>query len=213
MKGRNDGHAIHTTGMTLHGARFYAPLTALLTLGQMRSLREQTITLAGIAPGDAVLDVGCGTGDLTRRASRRVGAGGTTVGIDASPEMIAEARRQAARAGAAVDFQVAAVEALPFPDASFDIVLSSHHLPDDLKDRALAEMRRVFKPDGRLILVDFRLPATLRERLALPMLLHRLSGDVHDLAPRLTAAGFATIEAGKTTYSPVGYLRAGARLA
>lgn len=206
-----------TTGITLHAARRYEPLVALLTLGRMRALRDQTVTLAGITPRDAVLDVGCGTGDLTRRASRRADSGGKIVGIDASPEMVAEARRKADRDGAGVHFQVAAVEALPFPDATFDVVLSSlmlHHLPDELKDRALVEIRRVLKPGGRLLVVDFRRPTTFRQRLALPFLIHRhAASDVQDLAPRLTAAGFVAVEGGATGYGPVGYLRARAGLA
>ena len=202
-----------TTGTTLHQARSYDRQVALLTLGRARALREQTIALARIEPGDAVLDVGCGTGDLTMLASVGAGAGGRTVGIDASPEMIAEARRKAVRAGAAVDYQVAAVEALPFPDATFDVVLSSlmmHHLPDELKPRALAEVRRALKPDGRLLIVDFRRPTTFRERLALPFLLHHRHAvsDVHGLVPLLTAAGFVAVEIGETNYGPVGFARA-----
>jgi len=80
---------------------------------------------------------------VRRRAVDRV------YGIDAVPAMIAVARRKANQAGRAIDYQVAAVEALPFPDAISDVVVSSlmmHHLPDDLKGRGLAMIRRVLKP-------------------------------------------------------------------
>jgi demethylmenaquinone methyltransferase/2-methoxy-6-polyprenyl-1,4-benzoquinol methylase/phosphoethanolamine N-methyltransferase len=204
-----------TTGKTLHRARLYDAHAAFLTLGRGQTRRETTIALARIKPGDAVLDVGCGTGELTMLASTRTGPDGQTAGIDASPEMIAEARRKAARAGVTVDYRVAAVEALPYPNESFDVVLSSllmHHLPDDLKDRALAEIRRVLKPDGRLLVLDFRQPTTLRERLALPFLLHpqwrTMPDGLQEWPARLTAAGFVAVEAGETDYSPVGYVRA-----
>lgn len=72
--------------------------------------------------------------------------------------MIAVARNKAAKAGADIDLQVALIEALPFPDASFDLVTSGlmlHHLPGELKRRALAQIRRVLKPGGRFVALDF----------------------------------------------------------
>lgn len=209
-----------TTGKTLHRAHSYDSHMTFLTLGRGRAWRETTIALARIEPGDAVLDVGCGTGELTLAASARTGPGGQTSGIDASPEMIAEAQRNAVRASASIDYQVAAVEHLPFPDATFNVILSSlmmHHLPDDLKDRALSEIRRALKPGGYLLVVDFRRLITLRDRLRLPFLLHpqwrNLPSGVQDLPARMRAAGFVAVEAGETDYGPVEYVRARAGLA
>ena len=74
-------------------------------------------------------------------------------------QMIEVARHKAVRKRAEVDFRVGVVEQLPYPDNSFDMVLSSlmmHHLPADLKPKALAEIRRVLKPNGRLVIVDFK---------------------------------------------------------
>ena len=92
-------------------------------------------------------------------ASRRAGTAGQVSGRDAAPAMIAVARRKAARAGHAIDDRVAVVEALPWPDATFDVVVSRvmvHRLPDDLKGPGLAEARRVPKPGGRLVVVDLQ---------------------------------------------------------
>src|SRR5215218_6784526 len=110
------GGAPVTEGRTIHWARHYDGLVTVMTLGRIRALRRRTVALARIAPGEAVLDVGCGTGDLTLAAAELAGPDGSTQGIDAAPEMIAVARQKAAPAGVAIDFRVAAVEALPFPE-------------------------------------------------------------------------------------------------
>src|SRR5437016_3532977 len=83
---------VGTTGSVIHWARRYDALVWLLTFGRERGFRERTLDLAMLRPGDAVLDVGCGTGLLAIVAKRRVGAQGAVHGIDASPEMIARAR-------------------------------------------------------------------------------------------------------------------------
>jgi demethylmenaquinone methyltransferase/2-methoxy-6-polyprenyl-1,4-benzoquinol methylase/phosphoethanolamine N-methyltransferase len=88
-------------------------------------MREQAADLAALRPGESVLEVGCGTSELTQRVRARVGPTGDVYGIDPSAEMIAVARQKSARAGLGIDYRVATIEALPFPDASFDVVLSS----------------------------------------------------------------------------------------
>ena len=201
---------VGTRGLTIRWARFYDPVVALVTLGRARALRAQTAELAGIAPGARVLDVGCGTGDLTLRAATLAGPAGRVCGIDPSPEMLAAARRKAAKAGAAIDYRVAAIEALPFPAAAFDVVLSSlmlHHLPDDLRPRGLAEVRRVLKPGGRLLVVDFLPPTDRHRRFAPAMLFHRHRRGVRDLPALVRAAGFTAVESGPTVFRPVGFVR------
>lgn len=147
-----------TTGRVLHWAARYDLLVWLLTHGRPRAFRRTLAGLARLARGESVLDIGCGTGSLALEAKRQVGPTGTVVGIDASPEMIARARSKALRAGAEVTFHQAVAEALPFPDAQFDVVLSTlmlHHLPRPVRQRCMQEIRRVLRRDGRVLVVDF----------------------------------------------------------
>jgi len=206
------GEAAPTTaGRTIGWARHYDAFVTIVTLGRARAIRAATAELAGIAPGDVVLDVGCGTGDLTMAAHRRAGNIGRVYGIDAAPAMIAVARRKAARAGREIDYRVAVVEALPFPDATFGVVLSSlmmHHLPDDLKRRGLAEIRRVLTPGGRLLVVDLKRPMGHGGRPVLPLLVHRhMRGGMQDLPALVEAAGFIGVEAGETRFKFLGFVR------
>src|SRR5262245_56295978 len=113
-----------TTGRVLHWAARYDLLVWLLTHGRDRAFREQLVSLAGLAPGESVLDIGCGTGSLAIVAKREVGATGKVVGIDPSSEMIARAKAKSAKVGLDIEFKNAVAEALPFPDAQFDTVLS-----------------------------------------------------------------------------------------
>src|SRR5439155_21762286 len=124
------------------------------THGRDRACRGQLVALARLSPGGSVLDIGCGTGSLGLAAKRRVGATGEVFGVDASPEMIARATSKAARAGIDVRFDNAVAEALPFPDARFDAVLSTlmlHHLPRKVRQQCAREIRRVLKTGGRVL--------------------------------------------------------------
>ncbi len=198
-----------TSGSVLRWARFYDAAVMLLTLGRAPAIRERTADLAALQLGESVLEVGCGTGELAQRARLRVGPTGRVYGIDPSAEMIAVARRKAARAHLDVDYRVAAIEALPLGDASVDVVLSSlmmHHLPGDLKSRGLAEVRRVLKPGGRLLIVDLQQPSGGLARLALTSLIHgHMEHDVHDLPKLITAAGFEDVRDGETGFSWLGF--------
>ena len=196
---RDESRTPGTTGLVLHSTtRYYDLLTWLLTFGRERAFRERLVDLARLEPGEKALDVGCGTGTLAIAAKRRIGPGGTVHGIDASPEMIAGARRKATKAGVDVDFQIAVVEALPFPDARFDAVLSTlmlHHLPRPARARCVVEMRRVLKPGGRVLAVDFATPA--RKRKGLLGHLHRHGGvALRDMIEVLSEAGLCVVESG-----------------
>ncbi len=153
--------APHTSGMLLE---WLAPVydRYCLRVGLGLKFRNMTLRYAVLKPGERVLDVGCGTGVLTRLAAEAVGPAGSIIGIDPGPKMIGIARKNAALEGSRAEFKLAAIEDLPFEDNSFDCVLSSfmvHHLPPDLKLRGLAEVCRVLKSGGRMLVVDIDRPS------------------------------------------------------
>jgi ubiquinone/menaquinone biosynthesis C-methylase UbiE len=147
-----------TLGRVLHWPAGYDLLVWLLTHRSDRVFREQLIGFAHLATGESVLDIGCGTGTLAIAAKGHVGTTGQVFGIDASPAMIARAISKAAKAGIDVTFKTAVAEALPFPEAQFDVVVSTlmlHHLPRTVRQECAREIRRVLKPQGRVLVVDF----------------------------------------------------------
>jgi ubiquinone/menaquinone biosynthesis C-methylase UbiE len=147
-----------TLGRVLHWAAGYDLLVWLLTHRSDRVFRKQLIGLAHLAAGESVLDIGCGTGTLAIVAKGQVGATGKVFGIDASPAMIARANSKAGKAGIDVTFKTAVAEALPFPEAQFNVVVSTlmlHHLPRKVRQQCAREIRRVLKPEGRVLVVDF----------------------------------------------------------
>ncbi len=157
-KARKRNSAEGTTGLVVHWAARYDFLIWLVTLGRERNFRERLLRPARLQTGESVLDVGCGTGTLAIAAKRHVGSAGSVHGIDASPAMIARARNKATKAGVEVIFENGLAESLPFPDVRFDVVLSTvmlHHLPAKARQQGVREMRRVLKPGGRLLAVDF----------------------------------------------------------
>lgn len=134
------------------------------TFGLGPAFRETTLRYAALKPGERVLDVGCGTGVLTRLAAEFVGKKGHAVGIDPATKMISIAKENATREKSRAGFRVATIENLPFEDNSFDCVLSSlmiHHLPPDLKLTGLTEVYRVLRPGGCLLAVDIYRPVNL----------------------------------------------------
>ena len=200
-----------TTGHVLHAARWYDLFNRVISLGRDRAIREKLVELAAPAPGEAVLDVGCGTGSLALALESRVGTGNVHA-IDASPEMVEVARKKVAKAGSEIDLQIALIEAVPFADETFDLVTSSlmlHHLPDDLKRRGLGEIQRVLKPGGRFLAMDFAAQSHSPFGHLLSIFGHsRGERTVDKLLPLLRDAGFDDVEAIPTRHKNFAFIRA-----
>jgi ubiquinone/menaquinone biosynthesis C-methylase UbiE len=187
-----------TTGIVLHRAGLYDAFLWLASLGRERAYREKTLDLVSLKPGESVLDIGCGTGTLAIAAKRRVGPSGRVYGVDASPEMLARARQKADKASTEVSFKNGIVEALPFPDGQFDVVLSTvmlHHLGRDARRQCAQEVRRVLKPGGRVLAVDFARPAEGKRGL-LDHFHHHGYLNLQDLVALLTEAGLNIAQSG-----------------
>ena len=191
-------------GAVLHSAVFYDAIVWLASRGRERQLRQRLLDLSGLRAGEAVLDVACGTGTLAILAKETAGRSGMVCGVDASPEMLARARSKAARAGAEIRFENAPAQALPFADASFDLVLGTmmlHHLGRDARRELAAELRRVIKPGGRALLVDFARPEAKRRGFAAHFRHRHGHVDLREIAALLEPAGFQLRESG-----PVGVM-------
>jgi ubiquinone/menaquinone biosynthesis C-methylase UbiE len=188
-----------TTGLVLHKATGYDLLLWLVTRGREQAFREKMLQFAHLQPGEAVLDVGCGTGTLAILAKRQVGSAGDVCGIDASPEMIARAQKKAGKARVDVSFNEAFAQALPFPDARFDVVVTTvmlHHLPEKARAELAREIRRVLKPGGRVLAIDFS--GKGKERKTFLDHIHRRHGhvDFKEIIALFRDAGLRIAESG-----------------
>ena len=194
----SEASAKETKGLILNGGWRYDLgiwfIDTFVFRGQLRELRQRTANLARMQPGEQVLDVGCGTGTLAIEVQSRIGNAGRVAGIDPGQEQIARARSKAARRHLPIDFQIGVIERLPFPDQTFDVVLSTlmmHHLPASLKRQGLAEIARVLKPGGRLVIADFK---RKQERQGRAARFHAGGSSIQDLAAMVSDAGFSEVE-------------------
>ncbi len=182
-------------------------------LGKERQVRSKMLALAPVKPGDQVLEVGCGTGSLSLLAQEAAGPEGMVYGIDAAPEMAAVANQKAARQGSKAKFQPGLIQQIPFPDASFDVVLSSfmiHHLPsEEIKRQGLAEILRVLKPGGRLLIIEFKPPTRGFYKFFFGVVLggRMTHTDNSELPAMLSEAGFTQVENGSTGFDVAMYIR------
>jgi ubiquinone/menaquinone biosynthesis C-methylase UbiE len=157
-----------------------------------------------------VLDVGCGTGTLAIAAKRKVGPAGKVVGVDASSEMLARAQNKATKAALDIDFRMAVAEALPFADATFDAAVCTtvlHCLSEDGRRSCIAEMIRVLRPGGRLLLVDFGGPARARHSMMSHLHQHKRF-DLFDLVPLLRECGVLELQSGPLGFSDLQFTMA-----
>jgi demethylmenaquinone methyltransferase/2-methoxy-6-polyprenyl-1,4-benzoquinol methylase len=136
-------------------ARVYDLMNSVMTAGLHHRWRARAADLAAVRPGDRALDVASGTGDLAVELARRVGPGGSVVGSDFSEAMLERAREKSS----AVTWEWANALELPYPDGGFDaatVGFGARNFSD--LDRGLAELARVVRPGGRVVILEITTP-------------------------------------------------------
>lgn len=176
----------------------YDVTNEVLSFGVHRLWRRTAIQRSLAAPGNHVLDCATGTGDLALAFKRTVGASGRVLGTDFCAPMLEPAPAKAARAGLEVEFEVADVTALPYPDDSFDVASISFGIRNvDDPVKALSEMGRVVKPGGRVVVLEFGQPTGLfgamfriYSRVVMPFIGGLMTGNraAYKYLPRTAAA-------------------------
>ncbi len=185
------------TGTTLDRFRLNELVSHIAFGGRRGRVYRRIVSLAGVRPGDSVLDVGCSGGYLARKLAAAAGPSGHVTGVDPSQAAIGYARR---RTAGTMTFAVGVAQDLDLPDSSFDVVtctLAIHHVPARQRAAAFAEMYRVTKPGGRLLVADFD-PA----RRPLPLhpgarRMHRAAATVGPLERLAAAAGYRVESSGQ----------------
>lgn len=186
---------------------FYDLLTRVL--GMSRAY-DELVAHAELADGLRVLEIGCGTGNVTVRA-KRAAPGADVVASDPDPLALARAQRKARRL-TGIRFERAYAQQLPFADGEFDRALSSmmlHHLDDDVKAGALAEVYRVLRPGGSLHIVDIGGHTTGHHGLAARWMKDNphAAGNLGDAIPRvLRSVGFECTAVGTRRNRFIGQL-------
>ena len=185
----------------------YDLLTRLLG---MNKVYNSLIAQSELGDGMRVLEIGCGTGNLTTRA-KHAHRGAELIGSDPDPKALARAQRKA-RGLTGIRFERGYAQQLPFANDEFDRVLSSmmlHHLDDDTKAAAAAEIHRVLRPGGRLHIVDVGGPMTASDGLMARRMLRspHIVGNLGDAIPRLLrTAGFECTEVATQRHRAIGRL-------
>lgn len=149
-KARKVGEVFHSV------AKKYDLMNDVMSAGLHRTWKRFAVSVSGVKSGDKVLDVAGGSGDLSRLFAKKVGATGQVVLTDINASMLSVGRDRLIDDGAAVPTLQCDAEKLPFPDNYFDCVIVAFGLRNMThKDKALAEMRRVLKSGGRLLVLEF----------------------------------------------------------
>ena len=146
-------------------AKRYDVMNDVMSLGLHRAWKAYTVAVANLKPGDKVLDIAGGTGDLARAFARKVGDIGLVLLTDINEAMLRTGRDRLLDEGLALPTSVCDAEKLPYKSGSFDLVSVAFGLRNMThKDQALAEMCRVLRPGGRLLVLEFsRVAAPLRK--------------------------------------------------
>jgi ubiquinone/menaquinone biosynthesis C-methylase UbiE len=179
--------------------RFHEVLISVFFGGRRKAVYRELATLSDAHPGDRVLDLGCGSGYLSRIMVRATGPDGSVLGVDPSQEAIESARRLTRVSNCT--FSVGTAAGLADPDNAYDVVVSSlmiHHLPEPMRAQAMREMFRVLRPGGRVLIAEFRPPTS---RIG-GLLIHPFTSSAmqHNplelLEPMLGDAGFESLLSG-----------------
>lgn len=188
----------------------YDPVVALTT--RERTFKAALVAQAALQPGQHVLDLACGTATLTI-AAKRSQPQAVIVGVDGDPEILERARRKATEAGAELRFDQALSNRMPYPDATYDVVVSSlffHHLDRDAKLATLREVRRVLRPGAVLHVADWGQAANplMRVLFYLVQLLDGFETTADNVAGRLPQfmreCGFVDVAETRRFATPLG---------
>jgi len=166
----------------------------LAKLTGSEAAHRQLVDRAEVEPNHCVLDIGCGTGNLTLLI-KRLHPHAEVVGLDPDPKALARARRKAEERGFAVRLDRGFSDEMPYAEASFDRVFSAfmlHHLTLDEKAKTLREARRVLRSGGAFYALDFGGPGHANGIIA-HLLRHAHLGDQHRIPALMREAGFAEV--------------------
>jgi len=134
----------------------YDVMNDLMSAGLHRVWKAYTVAVAALKEGDRALDIAGGTGDLAMAFAKKVGPRGLVVHTDINEAMLRQGRNRLIDAGVVLPTSLCDAEALPFAEGSFDLVSVAFGLRNMThKDKALAEMNRVLRPGGRLLVLEF----------------------------------------------------------
>ena len=191
---------MYNSGKQRFWVRHYDLITNLISLGRIGAIHRETLSLTNLRPGDAVLDIGCGTGALVLEAERIVGSDGMVAGVDVEPAMVVQAMRRASGKQRGARFEIASIEQIPYADDTFDVAFSTlmyHHLTEVQKEAGFVELKRVLKPDGRLVVVDIN-PTRRNILTSLPghSRIEREDYVRTEVTERMRDVGFTVIEDG-----------------